>query len=87
MPRLRKPKLPKKQKLSKTKKLPGFESEEPFSSHPADLNCRPADYESAALPAELEWRSENKDSKRTNSCQDLLTSFAFFSMIGLQKFF
>ena len=28
-----------------------------FWSHPSDSNRRPADYESAALPAELGWRS------------------------------
>ena len=29
-----------------------------LESHPADLNRRPADYESAALPTELEWHSD-----------------------------
>ena len=67
------------------KKLPGF-CPRSLSSHPADLNCRPADYESAALPAELEWHSGAKISNMRLFCQDWLTKEVFFSMIGTQNF-
>ena len=53
-----------------------------FSSHPADLNCRPADYESAALPAELEWHGRRKGSKTGVLCQGVLTIQKIFFMFG-----
>lgn len=61
------------QKAKRKEKSPS--SEEPgLKSHPADLNCRPADYESAALPAELEWHRENK-------CSNNLEKFLYLAQI------
>ncbi len=61
---------PKIIKLAPVRKMARFQRKAPVpwgtgvSSHPADLNCRPADYESAALPAELEWQGEHKCSNK-----------------------